>query len=195
MGQSPVPADSTLICRYIVHLSDKLKYVSIVNYISAVMVLHKLLGFVPTFRSDNLVQCTLLGLHRYLGDPQPNRPTMEVDDLLRLYSYVNLDEKNERAMWACLVFSFRTLLRKCNHEGVYTHLSAENVVSKWNTQTRNTQNGLSKKRPWFRCPRDVCLKLNQDACDRTDCRRKHVCATCRDNHRHSACKSKESKFT
>ena len=82
-----------------------------------------------------------------------------------------------------------------DHEGVYTHLSAENVVSKWTTQTRNTQKGLSKKRPWFRCPSDVCLKWNQDACDRTDCRRKHVCATCRDDHRHSACKSKESKFT
>ena len=111
---TPIPATSTLICRFIVYLSDTLKYVSIMNYVSAICSLHKLFGYSPLFRTDFMVQFTLSGLRRYLSDPPPNRPTLLVEQLLCMYSHVDLCNLNERAMWACVVFSFRTLLRKCN---------------------------------------------------------------------------------
>ena len=48
-----------------------------------------------------MVQFTLLGLRRVLGDPAPNRPTLQVQDLLAMYCHVNLLDVQERAMWAC----------------------------------------------------------------------------------------------
>ena len=44
----------------------------------------------------------------------PDRPTMEVSDLLRMYVHVDHMDRNQRAMWACIVMSFRSLLRKSN---------------------------------------------------------------------------------
>ena len=76
-----------------------------------------------------------------------------------------------------------------NHEGVYTHLSAENVIPR----APSTPTKSFKKRAWFRCPRDICLKWNQGSCDKSDCGRKHICASCRGDHTYSSCKTKESK--
>ena len=67
-----------------------------------------------------------------------------------------------------------------DHEAVYTHLSAENVISVKQTTAGSAKKGA--KNLWFRCPRDVCLRWNQDKCDKSDCDRKHVCATCRGDH-------------
>ena len=79
-----------------------------------------------------------------------------------------------------------------DHEGVYIHLSAENVVSKPVTSSTSSK-GLIKKKPWIRCPKDICLKWNQEVCDKGDCARKHVCSSCRGDHTYTACKAKEIK--
>ena len=102
----PIPTDPTLVCRFIVHLSHKLKYVSIVNYVSVLVSLHKWFGYQPTYRSDFLVQYALSGLCRILGNPVPFCPTQELQDLFSLSSHANLRDMNERVMWACVVFSF-----------------------------------------------------------------------------------------
>ena len=77
-----------------------------------------------------------------------------------------------------------------DHEAVYTHLSAENVILKSHL---NTPIKKGNKAPWFRCPRDVCLKLDQEKCDKSDCDRKHVCATCRGDHVVKKCSDSSKK--
>ena len=70
-----------------------------------------------------------------------------------------------------------------DHESVYTHLSAENTVAiKASSAATTTKKAAKSGQGWFRCPKDICLKWNQDRCDRTDCDRKHVCATCHQDH-------------
>ena len=78
------------------------------------MSLPKLFGYKPMYRSDFLVQYTLSGLCRVLGNPVPFCPTLELQDLLSLSSHVNLRDMNERVKCSCVFFSFRTLLCKSN---------------------------------------------------------------------------------
>ena len=113
-GSSPLPANTTQICRYIVFLSDTLKYVSVINYISAVSLLHKLYGYDRSFMDDYKVKFTLAGLRRVLGDDPPSRPTLHIQDLLAMYRHVQLQDRSERTLWACIFLGFRSLLRKSN---------------------------------------------------------------------------------
>ena len=83
-----------------------------------------------------------------------------------------------------------------DYEGVYTHLSAENVLQKTSgssSTSSTTKSSASKKRPWFRYPRDVCLKWNREGCEESECGRKHVCASCRGEHKISVCKALDQK--
>ena len=114
IGSAPLPANSQQICRYIGYLSDRLKYVSIVNYVSAISLLHKLYGYNCSFLDNYMVRFTLSGLRRVLGDPEPNRPTLHVQDLLAMYRFVQVTDRSERAFWASIVLGFRSLLRKSN---------------------------------------------------------------------------------
>ena len=81
-----------------------------------------------------------------------------------------------------------------DHKAVYTHLSAENVMlAKSQASIANTTTKKSKFLPWFKCPKDVCLKWNQEKCDQQDCDRKHVCLSCRGNHTHRKCTDSQRK--
>ena len=102
------------ICRHIVFLSERLKYVSIVNYLSVVTQLHKLYGYDVSFNANYMVRFTLAGVRGTLGDPIPARPTLHISELMAVYRFVQLGDINERTMWACIVLGFRSLLRKSN---------------------------------------------------------------------------------
>lgn len=103
------------MCRYIVYLSADLKYVTIDNYVSAVISLNAHYGYdVASIRADFVFRSTMSGLRRILGDPTPIRVTLTICQLLAMFGFVNTSEPNTRAGWACVVTSFRTLLRKSN---------------------------------------------------------------------------------
>lgn len=61
-----------------------------------------------------MFRSTMSGLRRILGDPTPIRVTLSVSQLLAMFGFVNIHDINDRAMWACVAVSFRTLLRKSN---------------------------------------------------------------------------------
>ena len=110
-----MPTTMRTMCRYIVYLSSDLKYVTIDNYVSAVISLNAHYGYdVSAIRSNFLFRSTLSGLKRILGDPTPLRVTLSVHQLLAMYGFVDMTDCNERSKWACIVSSFRTLLRKSN---------------------------------------------------------------------------------
>ena len=122
-----LPAASQQICRYIVYLSDTLKYVSIVNYVSAVSLLHKLYGYDRSFMDSYMIKFTLAGLRRTLGDPAPCRPTLHIQELLAMYRFIQLQDRSERALWACIVLGFRSLLRWSNL--VMSDITDHHVIS------------------------------------------------------------------
>ena len=112
---APVPADLRLLCRYVVYLARTLKYVSIQNYVSAVISLNHYYGHdISGLRSEFEFCTTMSGVRRMLGDPAPARPTLTITQLFKMASAVNLADDNERCMWAALVLGFRSLLRKSN---------------------------------------------------------------------------------
>ena len=110
-----VPTSVDTMCRFIVYLSDTLAFVTIDNYVSGVISLNKYFGYeVAYIRRNFMFSTTLSGIRRMLGDPAPVRLTLTLPNLLNMYYSVNLLDVNERAIWACIVTSFRSLLRKCN---------------------------------------------------------------------------------
>ena len=103
------------MCRFVMYLSETLCYVSIDNYVSGVISLNSYFGYdVGFIRGDFTFSTTMKGLRRMLGDPEPSRVTLTLSDLMNMSLSTNWLDVNERCMWACVVTSFRTLLRKCN---------------------------------------------------------------------------------
>ena len=113
-GLSPLPANSHQICRYIVYLARTMTYSSINNYLSGIILLHKMYGYDSSFRSDFIVIFTLQGLKRVLGATSVQKSPLLPEDLSRMSCMVNMINDFEFAVWACIVLSFRTLLRKSN---------------------------------------------------------------------------------
>lgn len=114
-GATPVPTKLNVMCRYAVHLSRSLRYSTIQNYISAVISLNNYFNYdVLYIRSEFTFAMTMSGIRRALGDPEPHRPTLFLEDLHSMFSKVDLASTNELTMWACITLAFRGLLRKSN---------------------------------------------------------------------------------
>ena len=103
------------MCRYAVYLSDEVAFSTIDNYVSGVIRLNNYFGYdVEHIRQDFNFITTMNGLRRIMGDPEPVRVTLSVQDLMSMFLSVDLLDHDERVMWACIVTSFRSLLRKSN---------------------------------------------------------------------------------
>lgn len=113
LGLSPVPAELLTVARYLVKLSTKCKYVTINNYLSAICVLHKFYGYQAEFRDCFLIKMIMSGIKSKYGAGVNPKMTLSVYDLRLMYSLLPPGEFQETC-WAGIMFSFRTLLRKCN---------------------------------------------------------------------------------
>ena len=66
-----VPTTVSMMCNFIIYLSDTLSYVSIDNYVSGVISLNKYFGYDVLFiRQDFVFSITLKGLRRLLAEAQ-----------------------------------------------------------------------------------------------------------------------------
>lgn len=111
----PLPTTVQNLCRYVVYLSSSLKFSSIDNYVSGVISLNNYFGHeARSLRLDFQFILTMRGVRRILGDPTPYRPTLLFRDLILMFTFVDMDDVNQRSMWAAIVLCFRSLLRKCN---------------------------------------------------------------------------------
>ena len=111
---TPLPSDTNQVCRYLVHLTKSLQYSSINNYLSGLILLHNLYGLPYDFRSDLQVLFMLQGIKHELGNPTRRKDPLIPCDLKRIHSLVDQSDPIERAVWACIVFGFRSLLRIFN---------------------------------------------------------------------------------
>ena len=113
-GLKPLPADPHQICTFLVSLAQQLKYSSINNYLSGIIMLHKLYVYQQDFRLDFRVVFTLRGLKRVLGNVSCRKSPRLPSDLRVMSGFVDFTELADQAVWACVVLAFRTLLRKSN---------------------------------------------------------------------------------
>ena len=110
-----LPTDVQMMCRYVMHLSNDLCFTTIDDYVSGVISLNKYFGLdARHICQDYSFIATMAGLHRILGDPEPVRATLLVGNLMSMFFSVDLMDQNKRVIWACIVTSFRSLLRKSN---------------------------------------------------------------------------------
>ena len=113
-GQIAMPADAHQMCRFIVYLAQSMKYTSINNYLSGIILLHKMYGYEHDLRSDFRVKFTLQGLKRVLGDKSCRKSPLLPVDLYNISNIVERTSITDFAIWVCVVVAFRTLLRKSN---------------------------------------------------------------------------------
>ena len=70
----PVPASSHQICLYIAHLSKRLAYNSIRQYINIIMLLHRDIGLENPIKGDAHVAAVLKGVKRIKGSSVFRKP-------------------------------------------------------------------------------------------------------------------------
>lgn len=113
-GLAAMPASMSTIVRFLAYLESLgLKYVTINNYLSSVVVLHRFYGLDGDFRSSYLMKTVLAGLKKRIGcQSSPSLP-LSIDQLQRIWQMYPRSPLND-GCWLCVLICFRTLLRKSN---------------------------------------------------------------------------------
>ena len=110
----PLPASLETILLYLAHLSSTLKYVSIVNYLSAVWILHRINGYSHLDSGNFEIVMTLRGIRRTIGDVSNQARPISVKELIVIFTSLDLSSSEDVAFWCAILLCFRGLLRKSN---------------------------------------------------------------------------------
>ena len=111
----PFPVTVTLITRYIAYLVSLGRvYGTILNHLSSIKHMHKLLGHNLIWDSDYCYQLLLRGVKRYLGTVAKCKAPITPRLLLRIAHFVDFDSPLHVAMWALFLVAFYSFLRKSN---------------------------------------------------------------------------------
>lgn len=110
----PLPASVNTVCRFLIHIASTCAYNTCNNYLSAIVVLHRFMGFSGSFREVYVVQLVLKGLARILGKNVSQKIGLSPDQFVSMYNNLSLSDVNNITMWSAVMLSFRSLLRKSN---------------------------------------------------------------------------------
>ena len=114
IGESPLPASVETVGRFLVWLGRDCKYSTINNYMSAVISLHKFYAYETDYRASLFLKMILKGLKARVGSETVQMQPFALENIKDMYT--NLDKSDEYVMtlWAIVITSFRSLLRKSN---------------------------------------------------------------------------------
>ena len=110
----PLPATDRTVVRFLMYQSQTSTYVTVNNYLSAIVTLHKFFGYTSDFRDSFLVKMFLNGLANTLGKKVKQKHPLTVSNLFEMYAKLDLSCSNNITLWCACVLGFRTLLRKSN---------------------------------------------------------------------------------
>lgn len=109
----PLPFDYEIISTFLLHLAlNGLKYSTINNEVSALVLFGKLNNCDYALRQDLNIQLTLKALRRILGDAAESMDELFPNELIQIFHQVNLTNSNEFTIWTGVLFLYRSLLRK-----------------------------------------------------------------------------------
>lgn len=96
------------------YMSQTCTFVTVNNYLSAIMVLHRIYGHESNYRDSYYLKLLLKGLNN--ASPAENGPKdcLTPGQLKTMYSNIDFLDINHHTMWACLMLGFRSLLKKSN---------------------------------------------------------------------------------
>ena len=106
----PIPAEPTTVIRFLVHLSSHCKYSTIINYLSAINVLHQHFGHNVTFQDVFSIRLIIRGLRRILGAAQEQKLPITPEILLRVHP--QLTATSDSGFWATMLIGVYTFFRK-----------------------------------------------------------------------------------
>lgn len=109
---NPMLSSPETLCLYIAFMARSFRYVSIINYVSAVRAFHKWHGITPVPADNFMVSSTLMGAKRLLGDSSFSSDPLLPPQLKRMYATLDMRESNDLVFWTATVVAFRGLLRK-----------------------------------------------------------------------------------
>ena len=123
--QVPLPAGLDTILLYIAFMAGQFKYVSLINYLSAVWVLHKVNGFSHIDPASFEIKMTLRGVRRSIGDTSTQARPIPVSEVACMHMYLDMSLSEEVAFWLAVLLCYRGLLRKSNvvEEGLAVRVS------------------------------------------------------------------------
>ena len=113
MGYCPVPASSTVLCRYASFLSRTLKYTTVKQYMNIVRLLH-LEWSLPNPLSDFKLKCVLKGICRDLGSVPNRKLPIDPSILFKILSKLDMDNIGDCNIWAAALVMFYGMLRRSN---------------------------------------------------------------------------------
>ena len=110
MRLKPFPCSSFQARLYATKLSEKMKPVSIRNYLSAVWYFSKINGY-PDFSSDFLFKQLLNGIERTFDNSNyHSRYPLSALELLAMYKFLDMRSAEDRIFWIAVTICFRGLL-------------------------------------------------------------------------------------
>ena len=107
----PLPSSSETICLYVIYLSRSCCYTTIKNYISGVWALHDYWGYPHVDSSSFLIKSTLTGAKRLLGCDTVQAEPLSTEDLLKIYSILDMSKFKDLQLWSAITLAYRCLLR------------------------------------------------------------------------------------
>ena len=110
---NPVPVTQQDLARYVAHLSYRLKYSSIINYLTVVRLIHLEAGHdnpLSTYYIGTLQK----GVRRLLGDARCPKLPITPDILLGIRSLIPFTSTFHVAFWAACLVAFYSFFRKSN---------------------------------------------------------------------------------
>jgi len=135
---TPVPISQGDLSRYVAHLSYRLKYSSVINYLSAVRLLHLEAGFSNPL-STYYISTLQKGVRRLLGDSTSPKLPITPHILLSIRSLLSFNTTFHVAFWAASLVAFFSFFRKSNLLPDAIHLyNPDRHLSRYNLHFSST---------------------------------------------------------
>ena len=114
MGYRAFPAEINTLCRYILHLAERLQASSIPKYLSIIRLVHSEMGLPSPIRQNWTLDSLLRGVKRDKGLVVKRKLPITPDILLKIHSSLNLKIVIDILFWAVCLEGFFGLFRKAN---------------------------------------------------------------------------------
>jgi len=113
-GYPAIPASTQTLCRYAAFLSKSLKFNSIKQYLNIVRILHAEWNLPNPLSNNFILNCTLQGIRRHLGDATIRKKPITPAMLHHILAHLDLAKSRDSTVWAAMLCMFYGLLRKSN---------------------------------------------------------------------------------
>ena len=113
-GYRAVPVKHEVLCRYTVFLARRLAVSSIKKYLNIIRLMHLELGFSNPLKENWFLDSVLKGISREKGTMVKRKLPITPQILLKIRSFLNLDNVQDSMFWAASLVAFFGLFRKSN---------------------------------------------------------------------------------